>query len=144
MLAVFLLAIFIYCMWVHEWYDKHLYSLNHPPDPLSIFINGLYMRVHIQMVCLYVPIQPRRWHCIPYGCDLPCGCMKCNQDPLEEQPLLVNSWAMSPACFIVFWDKVLQSSCHVSGLHHHCWFICLFLFLRCYHRQLVTFKEESQ
>lgn len=92
---------------------KHRYSLNHPPDPLSVCAHRAQKR----------------------ACELPYGCMGFDQGPLEEKPLLVNSWASSPECFVVFWDKVLNlqwSSCHTSGWHHHSWFICLSLFLRCY------------
>lgn len=99
---------------------KHRYPLNHPPDPLSMCAHRA---------------QKRALYCMPCGCELPYGYMGSDQGPLEEQPLLDNSWASSPDCVLVFWDKVLNlqwSSCHASGLHHHCWFICLSLFLRCY------------
>jgi hypothetical protein len=73
-----------------------------------------YIWVHCS--CLQTP-QKRAQDLIADGCEPPCGCWDLNSWPSEEQSGALTHWAISPARFLVFWDRVSLCSLGCPGTH---------------------------
>ena len=60
---------------------------------------------------MYAAYQKRAPDLITDDCEPPRGCWELNSGPLEEQPVLLTSWAISPALsntFLFFFFKLLS------------------------------------
>ena len=72
--------------------------------------------VHQCFADMYVCVRMSALYNWSYSSELPSECWELNLDPLEEQPVLLNHWAISPTpviyiCTILMLEEVVSWPC---------------------------------
>ena len=81
-----------------------------------IFFKDLFIYVYEYCICLYACMteesirQKRASDPSMDGCEPPCDCCELNSGTLEEQPVLITAWAISPTHFF----HIARQFCYYS------------------------------